>query len=190
MIIIFSFLSGCGGTMVTNEMLVLKEADSLFRAGNYQYALRRFDRVRTLRPKSPAAKIAQYYLGYINVYYENPFANWEAALREFKLYATLYPNEAKVDEVNSWIKLLIAMQSYKKNIGTTDSIEKMNPKQIKLPKKSKNIPKESIRSLNEKIRRCNHVRDSLIRKNKDLENFIIELEATCQDAIQEPLKLK
>lgn len=184
MIIIISFLPGCGGTMVTKEMLVLKEADSLFREGNYQYALRRFDMVRTLRPKSPAAKIAQYYLGFINVYYDNPFASWEAALREFKLYATLYPNEAKIDEVNSWIKILVAMQSYKKNFGVIDSISKQPRKRSGLQRKSKTISKESIRSLNDKIRRCNHVRDSLIRKNKDLENFIIDLEAKCQDAIQ------
>lgn len=183
--IIIAGTTGCGGRYVTYEKQLLNEADSLFKAGNYEFAKIRFDKVRTLRPKSPAAKIAQYYLGYINVYYENPFASWEAALREFKLFATLYPNDSRIDQVNSWIKLLVVMQSFKKNyMGTTDSISKLNRKQKELSRRGRKVPTDSIRILNDVIRRCNHIRDSLVRKNEDLENFIIDLEAKCQESIQ------
>jgi len=179
-------LNGCGGKVLTYEQQLLGEADSLFKAGNYEFAKIRFDKIRTLKPESPAAKIAIYYLGYINVYYDNPFASWEAALREFRLYVTLYPDDSRVDEINSWIKLLVVMQSFKRNyIGTTDSISTLKLEKFMSDRAAKNtVPVDSILSLNEVLRKCGHVRDSLIRKNKDLENFIIDLERKCQEAIQ------
>jgi len=177
---------GCGGKMLTYEQQLLGEADSLFKAGNYEFAKIRFDKIRTLKPESPAAKIAQYYLGYINVYYDNPFASWEAALREFRLYVTLYPDDARVDEINSWIKLLVVMQSFKKSyIGSTDSINALKMEKDLTERAAKNlVPVDSVITLYELLRKNNHARDSLVRKNKELENFIIDLEKKCQEAIQ------
>lgn len=186
LVLLMLFIFGCGGKVLTYEQQLLGEADSLFKAGNYEFAKIRFDKIRALKPESSAAKIALYYLGYINVYYDNPFASWEAALREFRLYVTLYPDDARVDEINSWVKLLVVMQSFKKNyIGTTDSISTLKQQKNISELAAKNtVPIDSILSLNEVLRKCGHVRDSLIRKNKDLENFIIDLERKCQEAIQ------
>jgi outer membrane protein assembly factor BamD (BamD/ComL family) len=179
---IVALIAGCGGTVITYEQQLLGEADSLFRAGNYEYAKVKYDKIRTLKPNSPAARTSQYYLGYINVYYENPFASWEAALREFKLFVSLYPDDSRVDEVNSWIKLLVVMQSFKKDyIGTNEEIEVLKQQKNKL-QKTPQKPTVNVEALNESLRHCYHVSDSLNKRSKDLENFILDLEKKCQQA--------
>lgn len=135
-----------------------------------------------MKPNSHAARTSQYNLGYINVFYENPFASWEAALREFKLFVSLYPDDPRIDEVNSWIKLLVVMKSFKKDfLGTNDKLEVLQEQKNRLQKKPQK-PQADIESLNESLRRCYHVRDSLNKKSKDLENFILDLEKECQKA--------
>lgn len=180
-LIVAVFVS-CGGKYLTYEQQLLVDADSLFDAGNYEYAKDKFVKIKTLKPTSPAARTAQYYLGYINIYYENPFASWEAALREFKLFVSLYPDDARIDEVNSWIKLLTVMQSFKRDyLGTTDRLEELRLRkmeQLAVPAQKQATP--AVDPLSESLRNCYHVRDSLNQKSKDLENFIIDLEKECQ----------
>ncbi|MBN1309224.1 MAG: hypothetical protein JXA18_14970 [Chitinispirillaceae bacterium] len=181
--VLFSF--GCGGKYVTYEQQLLGEADSLFRAGNYEYAKVKFNKVRTVKPASSAARTAQYYLGFINVYYENPFASWEAALREFKLFVSMYPDDARVSEVNSWIKLLVVMQSFKKEyLGTTDRLEELQSRKIEKKAVQTRPSTANIDALTESLRGCYQVRDSLNQKIKDLENFIIDLEKKCRGAVE------
>ena len=179
--LIICLLSGCGGKYVTYEQQLLTDADSLFKAGNYEYAKVKYDKIRTGKPGSPAARTAQYHLGYINVYYENPFASWEAALREFKLFVSLYPDDIRVDEVNSWIKLLTVMQSFKRDfLGTTNRLEELRQKKTEIvPPVAPSKPSPNIDALTESLRNCLHVRDSLNQKSKDLENFILDLEKKC-----------
>lgn len=181
--VIALLLCGCGGKVVFYEQQLLAEADSLFRAGNYEYAKVKFDKVRTLKPASPAARTAQFYLGYINVYYENPFASWEAALREFKLFVSLYPDDARVDEVNSWIKLLVVMQSFKKEyIGTSDQLEELKQQKTDTPETLRPKPSAvNIDALTESLRSCYHVKDSLNQRSKDLEKAILDLENECHE---------
>jgi outer membrane protein assembly factor BamD (BamD/ComL family) len=168
--------------VVTYEQQLLRDADSLFREGNYEYAKVKFDKIRTLKPSSQAARTAQYYLGYINVYYENPFASWEAALREFKLFVSLYPDDARVDEINSWIKLLVVMQSFKKEfLGTTNRYEELKQQKDATETITPKVSTANIDGLTESLRNCYHVRDSLNQKSKDLENFILDLEKECQE---------
>lgn len=177
--------NGCGGKYVTYEQQLLGEADSLFRAGNYEYAKVKFDKVRALKPSSPAARSAQYYLGFINVYYENPFASWEAALREFRLFVSMYPDDARVDEVNSWIKLLVVMQSFKKEyIGTSGRLEDLEQKNSKRESVRIKPSTVNIDALTESLRSCYHARDSLNQKSKDLERFILYLEKECQESVK------
>jgi outer membrane protein assembly factor BamD (BamD/ComL family) len=178
----FLNLTGCGGRVLTYEQQLLGDADSLFRAGNYEYAKVKYDKIRSLKPSSPAARTAQYYLGYINIYYENPFASWEAALREFKLFVSLYPDDARVDEVNSWIKLLVVMQSFKKDfIGTSNKIDSLKTVQQTTALNTATKTNINIDVLTESLRNCYHVRDSLDKNSKDLENFIIDLEDKCRE---------
>lgn len=179
-------LIGCGGKVVTYEQQLLFEADSLFKIGYYELAKNKYQKILVLTPNSPAARIAQYYLGYINVYYENDMASWEAALREFKKFLALYPDDIRANEVKSWIKILNAMQRFQKEYGSL----KKEIEEFKPPEKEKEEcevvpPKTSpltIEALNESLRNCTHSRDSLIKKNKELENFILELEKECQEA--------
>ena len=174
--------TGCGGKYMVYEQKLLQEADSLFKERNYEYAKVKFDKVRTLKPNSPAARTAQYYLGYINIYYENPFASWEAALREFKLFVSKYPDDSRVDEVNSWIRMLVVLQSFKKDyLGTTSELRELQKKSIE-DVQAHEKPEVNVNAIMESLRNCQSVRDSLNKKSKDLENFILDLEKECVEA--------
>lgn len=168
--------------MVHYEQQMLAEADSLFKAGNYEYAKVKFAKIRDDHPETDAARAAQYNLGYINIYYDNPFANWEAALREFKMFATLYSHDYRIGEVNSWIRILVVMQSFKREYqGTINKLD-----QIKIKEKDteqKTVTKKiNMDSITESLKSCYDDKDSLIRKTKELENVILDLERKCQQA--------
>ncbi|HLV30791.1 MAG TPA: hypothetical protein VKY57_04400 [Chitinispirillaceae bacterium] len=169
---------GCAGQVVTLEQKILHEADSLFNAGNYEYAKLKYAKVRDSKPESQFSRIAQYQLGYINIYYENPFSNWEAALREFELFASLYPDDFRIGEVNSWIRMLVTMRSFKKNYtGTTEQLQQLKTKIENRPRLTSNIE-----TITESLRNCYNDKDSLMRKTKELENVILDLERKCQQA--------
>lgn len=172
----------CSPKMVTFEQQVLNEADSLFREGNYEYAKVKYAKVRELKPKSEVARRSQYYLAYINVYYDNPFANWEAALREFRTFAALYPDDQRIGEVNSWIRLLVVMQTFKKEYqGTTNKLEQLSKKEPPPPCPPQQSPlrKTNIDIITESLRNCLDAKDSLNKKVKDFENVILDLEKNC-----------
>lgn len=179
---IFLMQSGCAVKSFSYEQQLLSKADSLFRVGNYEYAKVKFAEIRDAHPETEAAKASQFYLGYINVFYDNPFANWEAALREFKTFTTLYPGDNRIGEVNSWIRILVVMQSFKKEYqGTANKLEIAKVKENK-----DNDTKAAVKTKNdtniELFKNCLDGRDSLVRKTKDLENVILDLERKCQDA--------
>jgi len=159
----------------------LTEADSLFKVGNYEYAKVKFAKIRDSRPESDAARRAQFMLGFINVYYDNPFANWEAALREFKMYATMYPTDVRIDEANSWIRILVVLQSFKKEYTNTNN--KLGQLKIR-DQENRTIRRVNIDTITESLRSCYNDRDSLQRKIEDLKNEITEMEKKCQQAIQ------
>ncbi len=180
-------VGGCvSSNLATVEKQILSQADSLFRIGNYEYAKAKFAKVRDLKPKSDAAKTAQFYLGYINIYHDNPFSNWEAALREFKIFADLYPDDARIGEVYSWIRLLTVMQSNKKEfIGMSDKLDTLSKKELmQTPVQPPPSPskKGNFEALSESLRGCFDAKDSLSRKTKELENVILDLERKCAQA--------
>jgi tetratricopeptide (TPR) repeat protein len=177
-------LCSCFSSAVTFEQKILAEADSLFQIGNYEHAKVKFAKVRDSKPKSDAAKKAQYYLGYINIFYDNPFSNWEAALREFKLFTALYPNDFRIGEVNSWIRLLVVMQSYKREyLGSSSKLEELSKKELLPPPPPVVVPKKMpIETITESLRNCYDHKDSLSRKTRELENVILDLERKCQQA--------
>jgi len=182
-ILLLSLIMGCAAKVVTFEQLMLFEADSLFRAGNYEYAKVKYSKIQGSRPESDEAKKAQYYLGLINIYYDNPFANWEMALQEFKKFASLYPNDFRIGEVNSWIRLLVVMQSFKKEYrGTADKLEQLAKSKEMEASQPQQPRRLNIDMITESLRNCYSDRDSLTRKSKELENFILDLERKCQQA--------
>lgn len=174
--------SGCAVKSFSYEQQLLSKADSLFRVGNYEYAKVKFAEIRDAHPETEAAKTSQFYLGYINVFYDNPFANWEAALREFKTFTTLYPEDNRIGEVSSWVRILVVMQSFKKGYqGTVNQLELAKNREIK-EIDAKAIVKTKTDAYTEQLKNCFDGRDSLVRKTKDLENVILDLERKCQDA--------
>ncbi|MDO5576633.1 MAG: hypothetical protein Q4F84_06095, partial [Fibrobacter sp.] len=164
---------------VTIEHKILHEADSLFKSGNYEYAKLKYAKVRDTEPVgSSLARIAQYQLGYINIFFDNPFANWDAALREFELFASLYPDDFRIGEVNSWIRILVSMRSFQKEyMGTNDQLQRLKLKDESRPRLTSNIE-----TITESLRNCHNERDSLIRKTKELENVILDIERKCHQA--------
>jgi outer membrane protein assembly factor BamD (BamD/ComL family) len=180
-LILFSLLLfGCAAKVVNFEQRMLNEADSMFHAGNYENAKLKYTRIRDSGPQSEPARSAQFNLGYINIYYQNPSANPEAALREFKLFAALYPEDFRIGEVNSWIRLIVVMQSFKK--GYQDTISKIE-QQIKDKDQQLNQARRvNIDIVTESLRTCYEARDSLNRKVNELENVIVDLERKCQQA--------
>lgn len=176
-------LPGCAAKMVTHEQQLLSEADSLFKVGNYEYAKIKFDKIRNTYSETDAARIAQYNLGYINIFYDNPMSSPDGALREFKTFVTLYPKDQRVAEVNSWIRLLVSMKSFEKeNNYTSDKFEQLKSREIKENDIRAQIKKINENTSSEIIKKCSEERDSLSRKTKELENVIIDLERKFQDA--------
>jgi len=171
--------AGCAahGRVVTYDQQLLREADSLFLTGNYEYAKIRYTKLRDDFANTGAGSRAQFNLGYINVFYENPFANWEAALREFKTFAEQYPNHELIEEVNSWIRILVVLQSFKREYEmTTGTISDLRKKAIAVPKPTG--PSASYEILYEAVNRCYSERDSLGQKIRILEDVIRKIEAT------------
>ncbi len=177
------FLGGCAAKRYSYDQQLFFEADSLFKVGNYEYAKVKFAKIRDAHAETDAARLAQFYLGYINVYYDNPFASWEAALREFKNFVTLYPRDIKTHEAQSWIRILVAMQSFEKEYqGSTYKLEQQKSRESKEKDQQQVQRKLLIESNSDQLKKCTDDRDSLSRKTRELENFILDLEKKCQAA--------
>lgn len=169
--------SGCAtGHVLTYPEQLLNEADSLFRAGNYEFAKIRYTKIRDNYPGSPAAPRAQYNLGYINVYYKNPFANWDGALREFKRFAAQYGSHELVDNVNSWIRILVVLQSFKQQY------DQNNDKIASLLKKEEIVKEQnsgaSYEVLLDAVRNCYSEKDTLLKRIQVLNEVIESIEAS------------
>jgi len=176
-------LGGCAAKRYSYDQQLLFEADSLFRMGNYEYAKVKYAKIRDVHSETDAARLAQFYLGYINVYYDNPFASWEAALREFKNFVALYPRDIKTSEAQSWIRILVAMQSFEKEYeGSSYKLEQLKSRESKEKDQQQVQRKILIETNSDQLKKCTDDRDSLSRKTKELENFILDLEKKCQAA--------
>jgi len=165
----------------------MKEADSLFAAGNFEGAKSVYEKIRiAMPPLSPEAEKAHYYLGYINVFYKNPWADWNTALTEFKSFAALYPNDPRINEVLSWIRILTTIKSFESEYRratnkverlTQDSTTAFEIKRFYLDSMAA-ILRNSYESRDSLVRK----HDSLVRKNTELINIIIDLEKKFQRA--------
>jgi outer membrane protein assembly factor BamD (BamD/ComL family) len=153
----------------TYEDKLLAEADSLFHIGNYEYAKLKYSKVRDEYPKSDVGARAQYNLGYVNVYYENPFADYNAALREFKRFSATYPNDKRIDMVNNWIRILTILQDFGKNYyGSNSQLARLKNRQSSIFK--------NYSTLQDAYLRCDKMSDSLSRRIQILEGIIAEID--------------
>lgn len=150
------------------------EADSLFKSGSYDDASRRFSKIG---PTSEYGPKAQYYQGFINIYYNNPSADWETALVEFRKFAATYPTSDLLPQVNSWIRILVVLQTFKREYGATQmdlkTLQKKPPPQ---PVPRQNVSDQNYNILLESVSRCYTDKDSLVNKIKILEEVIEKIE--------------
>ena len=121
-------------------------------------------------------------MAFINVYYKNKKPDFEKSFRDFKLFAAEYPSDARIGEVRSWIRLL-------RVVLALDTDLKRSSTQLELVKNTEaQTARGRIDSLSFLVRnayeRREKVRDSLVRVNKELENFIIDLENKYQEVGQ------
>jgi outer membrane protein assembly factor BamD (BamD/ComL family) len=158
--------------VVTLERQMLADADSLFSVGNYEYAKIKYAKIRDEFPRSKAAVKAQFKLGYLNVYYENPFANPDAALREFSRFGEMYPDHELIGEVNSWIRILVVLQSFKRQYNAKSfQIDKLKGEiDKKVPQQREGA--SSIEVLMDAVQRCYVENDSLQAKIRSLDSII------------------
>jgi outer membrane protein assembly factor BamD (BamD/ComL family) len=151
------------------EVKLLGEADSLFQAGNYEGAKVKYAKVRDDHPQTPSGASAQYALGYTNIFFNNPFADYNAALREFKRFASTYPDDKRIDLVNNWIRLLTVLQDFGKNYyGSTHQLENLKNRQSSIFK--------DYSTLQDAYLRCDRAVDSLSQRIAVLEGIIAELD--------------
>lgn len=147
----------------------LIHADSLFQNGNYEIAKMEYTKLRDKCTEPEIAATAQYRLGYINIYYNNPFADYEAALREFKRFQSMYPRHGKIEQVQNWIRMLTVLTNFARDFDG-------NSKQLKnLDTQREDIIK-NYSVLQEAYFQCDAVKDSLINEVKALEKLIIKLQ--------------
>jgi outer membrane protein assembly factor BamD (BamD/ComL family) len=152
------FVLQCAGRFVTTTDKELLSADSLFySAGDYTHARLAYLSLVTSRYPSETTEKAQYMLGYINIFYDNPFADRSAAIREFTVYQSKYPLGKRIDEVNSWLAHLHKLESYE--IGY-DSAKV----QLKKCEESNSNNQRSSNLLTGAVLRSENVNDSLIKQ--------------------------
>lgn len=110
---LLAFLISCAAntavSQVSFDMRLMNRADSTFEAGNYEKAKQQLLQIVEKGQSKMARALAQFKLGYLNVYYENPFADYELALTEFRKFVKEYPNHSKIDEANNYIRILDRM---------------------------------------------------------------------------------
>jgi outer membrane protein assembly factor BamD (BamD/ComL family) len=162
---------GCASSVTVYgfEDKMLAEADSLFRIGNYEYAKTKYSKIRDNNPKSTQAAKAQYSLAYVNIYYDNPFADYNASLREFKRFATMYPTDTRIDMVNNWIRILTILQDFSKNFyGSSSQLRSLQNKQSTIF--------NDYSTIQDAYLRCDKSKDSLIQRIMILEGIIAEID--------------
>src|SRR5271157_2814811 len=106
-------------TQYTFDKKLLAEADGKCKQKSYPEALKIYEEVFTKFPQSPSARTALFRVGFVNIYYDNPLSDWNAALSAFKLFQKNYPDDSHMDEVNTWIRILVAMESFSSQYGET-----------------------------------------------------------------------
>lgn len=147
----------------------LVHADSLFRTGNYEVAKLEYISIRDKCKEQEIAATAQFRLGYLNIYYDNPFADYEAALREFQRFQSMYPRHEKIEQVQNWIRMLTVLMNFARDYnGNIRELQNLDTQRDDIIK--------NYTTLQEAYLRCDAVRDSLVNEVKALERLIIKLQ--------------
>jgi len=170
----FALLLHCAPTVTITpysfEKQLLVQADSLFKAGNYEYAILKYIRIRDEYAKTGTGAKAQFWLGYINIFYDNPFADYNVALREFKRFQAEYPDDARAPRAKNWIRILTVLQDFDKQYHGN------NTELIRLEQKQDSIF-QNYEALQDAYLRCDSRVDSLRQKVQILQGIIEALDS-------------
>lgn len=166
-------LVGCASNVKVShysyEKQLLTTADSLFDIGSYEYAKLKYAKIRDEYSNTTTGAKAQFFLGYINVYYENPFADYSAALREFQLYQTWYPDGSRIETVNNWIRILTIMKDFDKQYhGKNNKLEQLKIQQDSIY--------QNYEELQDALLQCESRNDTLRSRIRILEGLIEEID--------------
>lgn len=165
----------------------MAEADSLFAYGNFQDAKTVYEKIRNDHaPGSDEARDAHYRIAYIDVFYKNPYADWNSALTEFKSFVSLYSDDPRIDEVRSWIRILNTIKSFETEYRkTSHQVERLKADKTAI-RNTQRFHLDSmaiiLRSSYDSRDSLSRTGDSLARKNAELIKTIIDLEKRCQQA--------
>jgi len=174
-----TFLCTSTVKMVNYKTRQLAEADSLLYSGKFEESKALYEKIRSVQTNSEEARTAHFNIAYINVYYKNPNADWDAAQKEFKSFAALYPKDPRIGEALSWVRLLTVIQSFDHEFKRAST----QVHQLKIDQSEARMTQRMfLDSMASMLRSCYQVRDSLVKKNTELENVIIDLEKKCQQA--------
>ncbi|MBN1128711.1 MAG: tetratricopeptide repeat protein [Chitinispirillaceae bacterium] len=176
-----AWYAGCSSSaqIVTYKARQLSEADSLLYSGNYKEAKALYGKIRSHQPHGAEAKSAHFSLAYLNVHYKNPNTDWNAALAEFKSFTVTYPRDPRVAEALSWIRILTVIKSFDNEFKRASN----QVQRLKLDRsESRMTQRMFLDSMASMVRDCYKARDSLVKKNIELENVIIDLEKKFQQA--------
>jgi hypothetical protein len=178
-VLIVVLVSGCSHvttTQYTFEKKLLAEADGKCKQKSYAEALKTYSEIVKTFPQTASARTALFKVGFVNIYYDNPLSDWNAALSAFKLFQKYYPDDPRMDEVNTWIRVLVAMESFSSQYGETSA-------QVKSLLSKSTAFNGNYETLLEAIQKCSSDKDSLdIEKNalnqkiKELEQTILKIE--------------
>jgi outer membrane protein assembly factor BamD (BamD/ComL family) len=171
---LFLIGSGCSPvttTQYTFDKKLLAEADGKCKAKSYVEALKTYGEIVKTFPQTSSARIALFKVGFVNIYYDNPLADWNAALNAFKLFQKYYPDDPRMEEVNTWIRVLVAMESFSAQYGeTSDRVKSLMNKST--------VVNGNYETLLEAIQKCSFDKDSLDNEKNALNQKIKELEQT------------
>lgn len=177
------FVGGCATqrvsvTMVTYDQQLLNDADYEFEQKKFVHSFKLYKQIRdqyyksTVASAAASARQAQYKMGLILIYSENPAANWKSALAEFKTYAKRYPSGEHIGEVNSLIRILVAMQSFEDQYKIrTNKLDDIKLKYFQ-------SQEEYYNSIENLQRRFAVERDSLVMEIKKREDALLKIENT------------
>jgi outer membrane protein assembly factor BamD (BamD/ComL family) len=155
----------------TFDKKLLADADGKCKQKSYAEALKTYDEIVKTFPQTSSARTALFKVGFVNIYFDNPLSDWNAALSAFKLFQKNYPDDPRIDEVNTWIRVLVVMESFSSQYGETSARIKS------LMNKSTEVS-GNYETLLEAIQKCSGDKDSLDNEKNALNQKIKELEQT------------
>jgi outer membrane protein assembly factor BamD (BamD/ComL family) len=162
-----------GATSYTFDKQLLSDADGKFKQRKYAEAIAQYNEIVKTFPKTASARIALYKIGFVNIYFENDQPDWTASLNAFKLFQKNYRDDPKIDEINTWMRILVAMDMFSAQYNVTSA-------RVQTLKKKTLEKTGDVEQLREEFLRCSFEKDSLNLEKNALLQKIKKLEETIE----------